>query len=156
MMKWRKAIIFLAICFLLLCYYAYYTYYVNMLIPSESFLIKRDGSSGLMNVGYVSYRAISEEIKLTNVFFYFVMFGIGYLFSTWSLYGKKQIGLVLAAYVSILLISSFILLLSSFLPGHIFVYRAGAEIKNFVWSPIFLMLIILMPKLMNIRKKMNM
>lgn len=141
--------IFMTLCFLIFCYYAYYTYYVNLLVPNVPFLIKRDGSGGLMNIDFETYGTVAREIKLTTGLFYFVLFGIGYSFGTYAIYSKKQIGLVFIGYISILIMSGCILLVSSLMPNHPFVYRAGAEIKNFVWSPVFLFLILLIPRIID-------
>lgn len=100
----------------------------------------------LTSIDFEEYRSVAKEIKITNGIFFLIMFGIGYSYGTFALYGRGSVLIVLVSY-SIILIVSGVFFLYSMSTNNGLIYCAGAEIKNFVWSPIFFMLIVLLPQL---------
>lgn len=147
----HKVLVGGAILFLACCYYLYYTYYINLFAPQEPFFIYRSDSSSLMNIDFETYKSLAKEIKLTNSIFFFFLFGSGYALTAYSLYGKNQMKIVLVFYTAVLLVSASVLLLALISSEQGIMYRAGAEIKNFVWSPVFLFLLVLAPKLTSMK-----
>ena len=132
---------------LLTSYYVYYSYYINFVDPELPFLISRTGSLSVLTLDTLGGTTdLHLGIKLGSAGVFLLVFAIGYSAFVYTIHQSlTSIKWVLGFYTSIVGVGGIILLLALGLDNHAFLYRAGAEIKNFAWSPLFMMLIVLAP-----------
>lgn len=128
-------------------YYLYYSYYINLFDTQLPLLILRTSRLSVLTLdtlGDATDLRIGIKIGSSSVFL--LVFATGYSAFVYAIHQSfTSIKWMLAFYFGVVGVGGIILLIAISMHNNSFLYRAGAEIKNFAWSPLFMMLIVLAP-----------